>query len=43
MNAFVCTKEEEVIPNGELLDPCFYGVIRIVISSRVIMKCVIRE
>jgi hypothetical protein len=43
MNASVGTKEEEVIPNGELLDPCFCGVIPTVISSRVIMECVIRE
>jgi hypothetical protein len=42
MDAFVCTKEE-VISNGELLAPRFCGVIPAVISSRVIMKCVISE
>jgi hypothetical protein len=38
MNAFVCMKEEEVIPNGDLLDPCLYGVIRTVVRSRVIVE-----
>jgi hypothetical protein len=43
MIAFVCTKKEEAIRNGELLDPCFRGVMHTAISSWVIMKYVIKE